>query len=133
MWGTKNRESYLVPEFEREIYRSIEGVARELGCIVRAIGGMPNHVHLLLWLPTRLSVMELMKRVKGSSSAYINTLRNREPYFRWQEGYAVYGVSLEGLEAVTEYITNQKQRHASGSLISEWEDIDEEVESPEEQ
>ena len=127
IWDTKHREPSITSDIERTLYRSISGIAMKMGCIVRAVGGMPDHVHLLLWIPNTLSVMDVMKRIKGGSSSYINTQRNREPYFDWQEGYAVFGVAPEGVAPVTAYILNQKQHHAAQTLNTDWEEIQEDV------
>ena len=127
VWATKNREPLLTPELERLAHRSIGGIAEELGCVVRALNGMPDHIHLLLWLPTPLSVAETMKRIKGGSSAFANDVHNHEIRFRWQPGYSVSGVPPEGLDKVIAYIRNQKTHHANGDLIAEWEETDEEA------
>src|SRR5947209_3911709 len=88
VWATKERQPLVTPQIERDVYRCISSVAQGLRCVVHAIGGMPDHIHLVVWIPTTLPVAELMKRVKGVSSAMVNDLHHHEKRFRWQEGYS---------------------------------------------
>ncbi len=127
VWATKHREELLTPEVERAAYRCIISEAQNMKCNIRAINDMPDHVHLLMKMPLTLALSDVMKRLKGISSAMINDLP-AQPRFRWQEGYAVYCVCPSHVQEAVDYIANQKQHHADGTTISEWEEADEEVE-----
>jgi REP element-mobilizing transposase RayT len=88
---------------------------------------MPDHIHLLVRVPTTLAIATLMKQIKGVSSAMVNALQPHRCVFRWQEGYAVFSVCPSHLETVTEYIRGQKQHHAEGRLNSDWEEVETEI------
>ncbi|WP_395141965.1 transposase, partial [Armatimonas sp.] len=45
----------MTPEIEGRLYRMMEAKVRELGCIVVALNGMPDHVHLLVQMSTTIT------------------------------------------------------------------------------
>ena len=87
------------------------GVARENGVHPISIGGMSGHVHLLLSLPTTLSVAKAIQRIKGASSAWVNTTLPVAGQFAWQSGYGAFSVSASKLPVVIAYIENQEEHH----------------------
>ena len=127
VWATQERQPLITPAAQKRLHAFLEMQARHLGCQVLAIGGMPDHVHLVVRTPTTVCAAQLMKQVKGSSSAFINDLTRRTPYFRWQEGYGVFSLSRPVLRKVIPYVENQERHHQQGPVWAEWEDIDEEV------
>ena len=122
VWATKQREPLITPEIERSVYRCIVDLTIGLKCPVRAINGMPDHVHLVVGLHSDVCSSRIMKQVKGVSSAMINDLHDHQQYFRWQQGYYIRSVSLSHLKGVIAYVDNQKQHHADGTIHAEWED-----------
>ena len=127
VWGTLHRLPLVTEEIERDVYRCIGDQAAGLGCIVLAIGGISDHVHLLLRVPAKVSASELMKQVKGVSSAFGRDRLGGESLFGWQDGYGVFSVTRSHTDRVCAYIKNQKRHHADGTLWPEWEETDEEV------
>lgn len=130
VWATKGREPWLTPEVERAVYRCIEAEARGMGCVVLGIGGMPDHVHLCVRAPARLSPSEIAKRVKGVSSHFAHDHLPGREGFAWQEGYGVFSLSRTHVEKVIAYIACQKQHHANADIWAEWEETDEEYHAP---
>ena len=127
VWATCNRQSWLTPERAPQVYYCIIGVAEQLGCTVLALGGMPDHVHLAVRLPTRTSIAQLAQQIKSASSKLTSEL-NPQTFFRWQEGYAVFSLSSKDLPGVIAYIKNQERHHAlTGKLWPMLEETDEEV------
>ena len=84
-----------------------------LGCSLIAIGGMPDHVHCLFKLNKQKPVAEVIKKVKGTSSRYINDNEITPDYFGWQVGYGAFSVSKENIISVKKYIEKQKWHHAN--------------------
>ena len=128
VWATLKREAFVTPDIERAVYRCIGSEAQHLGCTILAIGGMPDHVHLCLKLPTRVAVSNLMNQVKGVSSHFVHDRLSPDLPFQWQEGYGVFSVGPNQIKPVIAYIENQKQHHLDGTLHSRWEETDEEYE-----
>jgi putative transposase len=113
VWATKHREPFLTPEVERSVHRCIQKEAARLNCVVLALNGMPDHVHLLVRIPTRLSAASLANQVKGVSSHFASDQLHL-PGFRWQEGYNAISLSRSHIARACEYIKNQKRHHAAG-------------------
>ena len=126
VWATWQRRPWVTEAIERDVYRCIENEARQLNCAVLALNGMPDHVHLLVQIPTTLCPSHLAKQVKGVSSAFINDNFSVEERFHWQENYAVFSVSRSHLKRVIRYVNRQKEHHAQGTTWMEWEEVDEE-------
>ena len=127
IWTTKLREPFLTLEIERAVYRCIKDEARRLRCIPLEIGGMPDHVHLVVRTHSTVSTARLAQAVKGVSFKFANNQLGFEGAFDWQQNYGAFSVGSE-LEAVIAYVRNQKQHHASGDLWPEWEESFEESE-----
>ena len=89
----------------------MKGQLIELGCLVRIINGMQDHVHLLFLLNPQKALTDVLKQVKGNTSHWINEQDLIKEKFAWQNGYAAYSVSESQLGKVYNYILNQKQHH----------------------
>ncbi|WP_309685214.1 IS200/IS605 family transposase [Armatimonas sp.] len=123
VWATRERQPFVTPEIERRLYRMMEAKVRELGCIVVALNGMPDHVHLLVQMSTTITPADLMQKVKGASSGFARNVLKQGELFAWQHGYGVFSVGQDGVGAVVAYIANQKQHHADHDVWDNWEHI----------
>ncbi|HEY8602497.1 MAG TPA: IS200/IS605 family transposase [Thermomicrobiales bacterium] len=123
VWATWERRSLLNGEFEQRIHRSIAATAEELKAKVIAIGGTDDHTHLLVQLPTSLSIAELVQRGKGSSAHLATHAFTTASSFKWQPGYGAVSVSPRHIDQVTRYIANQRQHHAANTVLPLLEDI----------
>ncbi len=122
VWTTHRRLPLIAPEIEPRLYGCILRECRRLGCEVLAIGGIPDHVHLAVKVPTTVAPATLMQRVKGVSSTVARErLLNPGATFAWQEGYGVFSISRSHLPKVIAYVRNQKSHHGAGTLWTEWE------------
>jgi putative transposase len=112
----------LIPEEdERRVWRYIETVARDQRCDVLAVGGMPDHLHLLVNFNNMVSMSDFMKSIKGSSSRFISQELKPDGFFKWQAHFGAKAVCPDALDNCVRYINNQKQHHAEGTTISDWE------------
>lgn len=127
IWRTYRSEPLVNEHVERPIYRCIEQQARQLGCDVLAVNGMPNHVHLVVKPPTTASLAAIAKQVKGVSSTFARDQLMHGNPFGWQDHYGVFSVSPRHVQRVVDYVKNQKQHHADGTLIDVLEETDEET------
>ena len=103
VWATRERQPLITPTIQERLYPFLEMQAKHLECHVLAMGGMPDHIHLVVRTPTAVCVAQLMKLAKGSSSAFVNDLTNRTPYFRWLEGYGVFSLCRPLLGKIIRY------------------------------
>ena len=121
IWTTVQRRPLVTPEFERAIYRSISGEAEKLGCHVLAINGMPDHVHVVLYLSVTTSISNLMKQMKGASSSLARSLAGPDQFFQWADGYAVFSLSRVHRYNAIQYVERQKEHHAERTTRTTWE------------
>ena len=120
VWATKERKPLITPQIEQKIHRFIASELGEIGCPVRIINGMPDHIHCLFRLHSQRSIAQVVKQIKGSSSHYINLEQLLPHPFAWQTGYAAFSVSESGIENVVEYIKNQKLHHQRRTYEQEY-------------
>ncbi len=126
VWTTKRRAHWLTPAIEKQLYRCIGHDVTKLKCQILAIGGMPDHVHLVTSMSSMVGAAQLAKAVKGNSSLLANERLGFEGAFDWQDNYAVFSVGSE-LESVLSYVRRQKEHHAANDLWEEWEKSYDEV------
>lgn len=105
---------------ESKLYNYIHEKLLELGCPSRIINGMPDHIHILFLQNPARSIAEIVKKVKGGSSFWINDNRLCQQKFSWQAGYAAFAVSESQVQRVFEYITNQKEHHERETFSEEY-------------
>jgi REP element-mobilizing transposase RayT len=121
VWATWDRLRLITPDIQQIVYAAIVQQAKNLGCPVIAVGGIADHVHLLVgFLPT-LTVSELLKQVKGSSSHFITNEIKPGEFFKWQGAYGAFTVSQGDRGQVAGYIENQAAHHQKQSIINQWE------------
>ena len=128
VWTTWDREALITSDIERELHRFLQSQAERLKCVVIAIGGVEDHVHMLVEMPPTLCISDWMHDVKGSSSHFANHALHRDS-FKWRGSYAAFSVSYYNCGKIKRYINNQKEHHAQGTLIlageAEYEEGDE--------
>lgn len=127
VWGTWDRFPLITPAIERRLYRSIEAEAVGMGCTVLALNGVPDHVHLLVRLPSTLTVANLVKQVKGVSSHLVNENLAPGSGFRWQGYYGAFTISRWDVDRIKVYIRHQKEHHKANDLVPELEEMSEEA------
>ena len=123
IWATKNRQELIDFSIEKKLYDFIWQELTELGCPVRIINGMPDHVHVLFLQNPQKTISDIVKQIKGSSSHFINREELILEKFAWQTGYAVFSVSESQLDATYNYIKNQKQHHLKKNEQDEFDDF----------
>jgi putative transposase len=123
VWGTWDRQPLLHGAIEQQVYRAIGAKCVGLKATMVALGGVEDHVHLLVSLPSTLDIATLVGEVKGASSHLVNQqkLMPRDEIFKWQGTYGAFSVSQPLVQEVAQYIRHQREHHASGLLRSEWE------------
>jgi REP element-mobilizing transposase RayT len=117
VWATWDRLPLITQQIEQQVYASILAKCEALGCTAVAIGGIEDHVHLLVRFPPALPLVKLIGEVKGASSHLVTHKLEPQSFFKWQASYGVFTVSMRSLDNVAAYVRNQKQRHAHNMLL----------------
>ena len=72
VFATKEREPFILESWRNRLHQFLGGCARETGCIPRRVGGVSDHVHMLLALKGTHAVSDVMREVKTVSSLWIH-------------------------------------------------------------
>jgi putative transposase len=121
IWATYQREPFLTEDIERQVYGTILNKAKELDCIVHAIGGIEDHIHIAITIPPKLAVSNVIGQFKGASTYYVNHQPQANDTFRWQGGYGALTFGERSMKTVMAYIRNQKQHHRQNTTIAIYE------------
>jgi REP element-mobilizing transposase RayT len=120
VFSTKNRQSNIVAGIGPELHRYIGGIVKGEGAILLEIGGIADHVHLVLKLKPVHSLSEIMRKVKGNSSKWVNEQNRLHKKFSWQDGYGAFSVSESQVNNVLQYVRNQEKHHRTISFKDEF-------------
>ena len=126
VWATWDRTPLITPNVERGLHRCIHHEAQKQGCKVLALNGMPDHIHLLVTMPSTLCIAQLAKQVKGVSSRFANLALFKHAEFKWQGSYGAFSISRWDADKIVGYIKDQKKHHVEQSVVDEWEQMFEE-------
>ena len=119
VFTTKHRQRWLTPEIRERLWPYLAGIARENDMRALEIGGVEDHVHVLLSLPATMSVAKALQLLKGNSSKWIHETFPGMAEFAWQGGYGAFSIGISGLEATTRYIRQQEQHHQKRTFRDE--------------
>jgi REP element-mobilizing transposase RayT len=120
VFSTKERRKMITPELQERLWPFLGGIARENGMSALRIGGIEDHVHLLLALPATIPIAKAMQLIKGGSSKWVHETFPAQREFRWQEKYGAFSVSVSQLDTITAYIKNQREHHRARSFQEEF-------------
>lgn len=121
IWSTWDRLPLITEALEPQLYAAMTAKCRQLKCEPLAIGGISDHVHLLVRLHPAISLARLVKEVKGSSSHLIAQKLDPTGFFKWQGAYRAFTIRKAEIPQVKAYVEGQKEHHPAGELVREWE------------
>ena len=118
IWATKGREPLIDDAEEALIRRSWKRTMNDMQIIPHAIGVMPDHVHLVLSVPPKIAIADLIHRLKGASSHAVNHVDtvHSSKVFGWQTEYGGLTIGEGSLSRVIAYVENQRDHHARNNL-----------------
>ncbi|MCC7306389.1 MAG: IS200/IS605 family transposase [Acidobacteria bacterium] len=118
VFSTKNRAKLITEHLRNDLYGYLGGTVKNLGGVALVIGGIEDHVHLLVGLNATRRLDHFMRELKASSSGWVR--RELNPKFAWQTGYGAFTVSAGNLERVKSYIRNQEEHHKGKDFQTEY-------------
>jgi REP element-mobilizing transposase RayT len=120
IFSTKGRERWITDGVREALHAYMARVLQNLDCQVTSINSVEDHVHLLFDLGRKVSVSEVVEKVKTSSSKWMKEQGSGREEFAWQAGYGAFGVSASNIEAVREYVVNQREHHRKRTFQEEY-------------
>jgi putative transposase len=110
IFSTKDRHPFLrSTEVRSQAHAYLTGTLRALECAPLQVGGVEDHVHILCGLSRKISLAELVKNLKTSSTKVLKG--KGHDGFSWQSGYGAFSVSQSAKESVFSYIAEQEIHH----------------------
>jgi REP element-mobilizing transposase RayT len=119
VFSTKERRKTIVPEIQARLWAYMGGIAREHQMKALGIGGMEDHVHLLLSLPSSLSIAAAMREIKSASCRWMHESCAMKE-FEWQEGYGAFSIGWTQAETTLAYIARQEEHHRKSDFQAEF-------------
>jgi len=119
VWGTLKREGMLDKSAAAKVSKYLGDYSVAKGIFMKINFVNCDHVHLLIDLPTNLTIESCAQLFKGSSSHWINEMELVLGKFGWARGYGVFSVSHSQVGEVAAYIANQEEHHRGKSFSEE--------------
>jgi REP-associated tyrosine transposase len=120
VFSTKERRPWITPSLQERLWPFLGGIARQNKMTALIVGGIEDHVHILLSLPATMPIAKALQLIKGGSSKWIHETFPHQRLFAWQEKYGAFSVSVSQLETTTAYIKNQREHHRTRSFQEEF-------------
>jgi len=118
VFGTKGRVPRIEDAWRARLHDYLGGTVRGLGGVAQQVGGVRDHVHLLVGLKATHCLADFVRELKKGSSAWVRQEAG-DGEFAWQEGYAAFTVSATARDAVAKYVANQEEHHRERSFQEE--------------
>jgi REP element-mobilizing transposase RayT len=120
VFSTKERRPFIAPELRDRLRPFLGGIARQNKMKAIEIGGVEDHVHILLSLPSTMAISKALQLMKGGSSKWIHETFPEHRLFAWQEEYGAFSVSVSQLDKTIEYIKGQEDHHRKVTFQEEF-------------
>jgi putative transposase len=117
VFSTKGRADSIPTEMREHLHGYLFGIGRNLRIEILAMGGTSNHIHLLIAVPAKRPLSDVVRDLKANSSRWMNENGLR---FSWQEGFGAFSVSPSQAAVVKEYIRNQVEHHKKRDFEEEF-------------
>ena len=122
VFSTKERRAIIAPDWRERLHSYMGGILNSMGAVPQAVGGVADHVHLLVGLKATHCLADVMRDLKRGSSEWVHdTIQDRA--FAWQEGYGAFTVSATVREEVRHYIARQEEHHRTKTFREEYLDF----------
>ena len=117
VFSTKGRHQTMDSEFRPKLWAYVTGICRKLDVYVHSVGGMEDHLHLLIQIPPVLTLSKAVATIKANSSRWAKDEGHK---FAWQEGYGAFSYSKSQRDTIIKYVMNQEEHHKVKSFKEEY-------------
>ena len=123
VFSVKGRQNLIQKKWEDELHRYICGIVNGKEQKVYAIGGVADHIHILISIKPTIVISDLVRDIKANSSKWINEKRLVYGKFQWQEGFGAFSYAHTQLDTIIAYINNQEKHHQQKTFKDEYLDM----------
>jgi len=123
IFAVQGKENLIYESIRDRVGKYICGTVSNNNSKSLSIYCNPDHVHILIGLHPTISISDMARDIKASSSKMINENCLIKGKFRWQEGYGAFTYSKSQIDSVAKYILNQPEHHKKKNFKDEYLDI----------
>jgi len=123
VFSVKGRQNLIQKHWKEELHKYICGIVKGKEQKVYAIGGISDHVHILVSIKPNITISDLVRDIKSNSSKWMNEKGFVKGKFQWQEGFGAFSYAQSQLDTLIAYINNQEQHHQQKSFKTEFLDL----------
>ena len=120
VFSTKNRERVMNKENRDELFGYIVGLLENKKCHPYRINGVEDHIHILTHLHPSVSLSDLVKDIKISTSKFIKEKNLFQNFDAWQSGYGAFTYSIRQKDILINYVKNQEEHHRKKTFREEY-------------
>ncbi|MFY9624638.1 MAG: IS200/IS605 family transposase [Rhodoplanes sp.] len=120
----KRRRKTLYAELRRHLAEVFRRLAMQKECRIEEGHLLPDHVHMMISIPPKYAVSQVVGFIKGKSAIYLARVygerkRNFVGQHFWARGYYVSTVGRDE-QAIREYIKNQEEEDRRLEQLNLW-------------
>ena len=108
--STKNRTPSIADSWQTRLHEYLGGTVNGLDGISQGVGGVADHVHLLVGLKATHKLSDFMRELKKALSVWVHE-EIGDKTFGWQNGCAAFAVGATSRASVKRYIAKQAEHH----------------------
>ena len=120
VFRTKNGKNTIPEQYSAELYGYIMGIINNKKSKLYRIGGMPNHIHILVDIHPAFALSDFMKELKEYSSKWMKSNPNFTDFESWAVSFAAFSYNIKDKQIIINYIKNQKEHHKVVSFEDEY-------------
>lgn len=124
VWSTQYRMPLLSNNIQQNLYNFIKETVLESKGDIYEIGGVEDHIHILMEVPRDKPLSDLIKDIKTKSTHW---LKLKDPLkfndFGWQNGFGGFTISYSSINSVSHYIQQQEEHHRKRTFQEELQDL----------
>ncbi len=123
VFAVKNRNALIRSSWEEKLFQYITGIIKNKEQKLIAINGVTDHIHIFIGLKPNCCLSDLVREIKKASTVFINDNKLSKYKFNWQAGFGAFSYSKSHIDAVYNYIMNQKNHHKKKTFKDEYLDF----------
>lgn len=110
----------IEPGLRERLWPFLGGIARQNKMKAIEVGGVEDHIHILLSIPATMAIAKAVQLIKGGSSKWVHETFPEHREFAWQIKYGAFSVSESRVKSVVEYIRSQPAHHRKMTFQEEF-------------
>lgn len=120
VFAVKGRQNLIAEGWQTDLHKYIAGIIKGKGQKPIIVNGMSDHIHVFVGMKPSIKISDLVRDIKNNSTNYVNKHNWIPGKFCWQGGYGAFSYSESQIDAVYNYILNQKEHHRKRTFREEY-------------